>query len=152
MNWRDIGASLFFILIGIGTVAGAIKLRLGTPTHPQPGFFPLLGGVFLIAMSAILMVKSLAGIGHKRAAAFGELRRPAILVASMAVYVGVLEPLGYVPATIFIGSVILWILGIKSWKVLAASSVGMSVGSYFLFFRLLGVELPAGVLEGIWIF
>jgi putative tricarboxylic transport membrane protein len=151
MNWRDIGASLFFILIGIGTVIGAIKLRLGTPTHPQPGFFPLLGGVFLIVMSSILLVKSRRG-GGQRAEAFGEMRRPAILVAGMAVYVGALGPLGYVPATIFIGAVILWILGIRSWKVLVASSIGMSVGSYFLFFRLLGVELPAGVLEGIWIF
>ena len=30
----------------------------------------------------------------------------------MAVYVGLLDPLGYVPSTVFIGIVILWILGI----------------------------------------
>jgi putative tricarboxylic transport membrane protein len=151
MNWRDTGASLFFILIGIGTVAGAVKLRLGTPTHPQPGFFPFLGGMFLIAMSSVLLTKSL-WVRGKRTAAMGELRRPAILVVAMAIYVAVLDPLGYMPATAFIGAVVLWILGIDSWRMLVVSSVGMSVGTYFLFVRLLGVELPAGVLEGIWIF
>ena len=75
-----------------------------------------------------------------------------MLIAGMAVYVGLLGHLGYVPSTVFIGIVILWILGVTSWKVLAAGSIGMSVASYILFSHLLGVDLPQGVLEGIWIF
>jgi hypothetical protein len=33
-----------------------------------------------------------------------------------------------------------------SWKVISLSSLILSVGAYFLFTRMLGVELPAGIL------
>ncbi len=150
-NWRDIGASLFFILIGIWIIAGAIKIQLGTPTHPKPGLFPFLGGGIVVVMSLALMVKSWFGY-RKGVEAFGKVRRPAILIAGMAVYVVILNLLGYVLAAIFMGAIILWVLGVRSWKILALTSVSMSVGTYLFFFRLLGVELPAGVLGGIWIF
>ena len=38
----DIFASIFFICIGVGFAVGGIRLHLGTPTEPQPGFFPFL--------------------------------------------------------------------------------------------------------------
>jgi putative tricarboxylic transport membrane protein len=150
-NWSDIGASLFFFLIGIGTIVGAFKLKIGTPLHPQPGFFPFLGGLLLAVLSFVLMVHGWLGRG-KVAEAFGEVQRPAMLVVAMAVYLGILDPLGYVLAAIFMNAVILGILGVKSWKVLTTGSVVLSVGTYLLFVRLLGVELPQGVLEGLWIF
>jgi len=43
-NWSDIGASILFILLGIGVMLGSLRLNLGTPTRPQPGLFPFLGG------------------------------------------------------------------------------------------------------------
>jgi hypothetical protein len=150
-NWSDMGASIFFMFIGIGIIMGSIKLNLGTPTRPQPGLFPFLGGVFVVVTSSILMVKSWLGHG-KKVKFFGEVRRPAILAAGMAVYVAVLNPLGYVLATTFMGVILMWVLGSRSWRVLAVTSVGMSVGTYLLFVQLLGVELPAGLLEGIWIY
>jgi putative tricarboxylic transport membrane protein len=150
-NWSDIGAGVFFLLIGVGALVGATRIHLGTPAQPQPGLFPFLGGVFIVVMSSVLIVRAWLGYG-KRTQTLGEIREPAILVAGLAVYVGILNPLGYVLATIFLGVVVLWVLGIRSWRVIAATSLGMSVGTYLVFCSLLGVELPAGLLEGIWIF
>ena len=150
-NWIDIVGSLFFFLAGAGTIIGAFKLKVGTPLHPQPGFFPFLGGTILAALSSILLVQAWLERG-KKDGTFGEVRRPAILVIGIAIYLAILDPLGYVLATIFLNSVILRMLGMKSWKGLVASSVALSLGTYLLFCRILNVELPVGVLEGIWIF
>jgi putative tricarboxylic transport membrane protein len=145
-NWSDIIGSLILIIIGTSVVVGSIRLRIGTPTNPQPGFFPFLGGVILVGLSLILLAYGWRGHG-KRIEAFGEIRRPAILVMAMAGYVGVLDHLGYVPATFLIALVILRVLGVKSWKVLGLASVLLAGGTYLLFARLLGIELPAGILE-----
>jgi putative tricarboxylic transport membrane protein len=150
-NWSEIGASLFFLLVGIAVMVGALKLNLGSPTSPQPGLFPFLGGGFVVVMSSILMAKGWLGRGEN-ISYFEGISGPAIFVSGMAVYVGILNPLGFVIATIFLGAVILWVLNTTSWKVIAVASIGMSAGTYLLFTELLGVSLPAGVLEGIWIF
>ena len=138
-------AGLIFVLIGVGVIIGALKLRVGSATEPQPGFFPFVGGVLLLILSSILFVQGLRGrsLGTK---AFGELRRPAILIVAMVVYVVILDGVGYVIATIMLSAIVLRILETKSWWVIVVASLVLSVGSYILFDRLLGVTLPNGIL------
>ena len=145
----DIIESVLLILVGIGVVVESIRLQVGTPLMPQPGFFPLLGGLLLIGLSVIFLVRT--WLEHGQASrqpqeAFGELRRPLILVVGMSLYTAVLEWLGYILPTVLITAIILRILGVTSWKELSLASLGISVGTYFLFGRLLGIELPSGVL------
>jgi len=68
-------------------------------------------------------------------------------VVSMGVYTALLMPVGYVLPTIFITALILRVLGVTSWKILGGASVGLSVGTYILFGRILGIDLPAGILS-----
>jgi putative tricarboxylic transport membrane protein len=148
-NRRDIIGGVMLILIGIGVVIGSIRLHVGTLLVPQPGFFPLVGGLLLVGLSVILLVQGFLGRGttpRQPREAFGEWRRPLILVVSMSAYTVVLEVLGYVLPTIAIAIIILRVLGVTSWKVLILASGGLSVGTYYLFARIMGIELPAGVL------
>jgi putative tricarboxylic transport membrane protein len=148
-NRRDIIGGVMLILIGIGVVIGSIRLHVGTLLVPQPGFFPLVGGLLLVGLSVILVVQGFLGRGtapRQPREAFGEWRRPLILVVSMSAYTVVLEVLGYVLPTIAIAIIILRVLGVTSWKVLILASGGLSVGTYYLFARIMGIELPAGVL------
>ena len=89
----------------------------------------------------------MAGARQSAPALTAEWQRPLIMVAGLGVYSVILEPLGYVLSTIFIAAVTLRILGVMSWKVISLSSLVLSVGVYFLFTRMLGVELPAGILS-----
>jgi putative tricarboxylic transport membrane protein len=145
MKRDDLLAGSLLALVGIAVVIGAVQLRIGTPLHPQPGFFPLLGGGALTLLAAILLFQ--AALGRSTGSeAFGKVGPPGIMVAGMCVYVAILEPAGYVPATILISGVILRVLGVRSWRTLGVSSLLLSVGTYVLFARLLGIDLPAGVL------
>ena len=60
-NRGDIIGSIFLFLLGIGAIIGAVQLKIGLPTEPQPGFFPFVGGIILLTVAcfaAILLFRS----------------------------------------------------------------------------------------------
>jgi putative tricarboxylic transport membrane protein len=144
-NTSDVVGSLFLFLLGIGAIIGAIRLHVGSPTEPQPGFFPFLGGISLIVLSSIIFLKGRLGHSQKKVA-FGEVGRPALLLAVMIVLVAVLDRLGYVIGTFIASGLILRILNVRSWRALILTSFCLSIGTYILFDKLLGIELPVGIL------
>ena len=144
----DIVAGFFGSFIGVAVMIGANRLRLGTPSEPQPGFFPFAAGGVLIVLCVVLLLQAFSGRGQG-SESFGELWRPAILGISLLVYSVVLESLGYIIATIILSVVVLRILDTKTWLKLAGISLVLSLGTYFLFDRLLDVSLPSGILTGL---
>jgi putative tricarboxylic transport membrane protein len=146
----DMWAGLFFLFLGVAVIVGSLRMPLGTPLDPQPGFFPLLAGVFLSGLSIV----HLALAFHKRKGsskiqAFGTVWRPASMIAGLLIYSFILDPVGYVIATIFLSVIILRILESKSWWKLVTISIGASIGTYVLFDRIMGVTLPLGILKGV---
>jgi putative tricarboxylic transport membrane protein len=141
-------AGFFCIFFGVTMIIGAIRLRLGTPSEPQPGFFPFLAGAVLVVLSVILLIRAFSGRGEG-AEPFGELWRPAILAIGLLLYSLLLDPMGYILATIILSMIVLRVLDTKAWLTLVAISLVLSVGTYFLFDRLLDVPLPLGILTGI---
>jgi len=147
-NTGDTVASIFGILLGGAVIIGAVRLRLGTPGEPQPGFFPFVAAVTLVALCGILLVQALSG-RRQGMEAFGELWRPVILIAGLFVYTVVLDVVGYVIATTVLSVVVLRVLDTKTWWKLLVISLALSIGTYILFDRLLDVSLPKGALGGL---
>ena len=144
-NTGDAAGSLFLFLLGLGAVIGAIRLKVGSPTEPQPGFFPFLGGLSLIVLSTIIFFKGRIGQSQKKVV-LGEVGRPVLLLVVMIALVAVLDSVGYVIGTFIASVLILRILNVKSWRVLLLTSLCLSIGTYILFDKLLGIELPVGIL------
>ncbi len=144
----DLVAGFFGIFFSVTMMIGSIGYRLGTPSEPQPGFFPFLAGGILVVLSTILLVRAFSGRGEE-AEPFGELWRPAILAIGLFLYSLLLDSMGYIIATIILSMVVLRVLDTKAWLKLVAISLILSVGTYFLFDRLLDVPLPLGILTGI---
>ena len=144
-NRSDAAGSLFLFLLGVGAIIGAIRLKVGSPTEPQPGFFPFLGGLSLIVFSAIIFLKGQTGQSPKKVV-FGDVGRPALLLVVMIGLVAVLDRVGYVIGTFIASGLILRILNVKSWRTLILTSLCLSIGTYILFDKLLGIDLPVGIL------
>lgn len=124
---------------------GAIGLRLGKPTEPQPGFFPFLGGISLVLLSGILLFQAWhRGSGEPQA--LGKLWGPAIVILGLIAYVATLDSIGYLITTTMLSAIVLRTLETKSLWVLTVTSLILSIGSYIVFDRLLGVPLPGGIL------
>ena len=141
----DILVGIVFLFIATVFTVGGIRLQIGTPTEPQPGFFPFLGGITLIILAGILLFQGWQG-KSSGTQAFGKLWGPLILTAGLVAYVAALETMGYIIATTILSAIVLRILGTKSFWVMSAISLILGVGSYFIFDGLLGVPLPVGVL------
>jgi hypothetical protein len=77
--------------------------------------------------------------------AFGNVRGLVIVTATLVLYVAFLESLGYVITTAILAGVVLSVLKTRP-RPLVLVSLGLSVFSYLLFTRLLGVTLPPGIL------
>lgn len=140
----EIVAGLCFLSIGIGFTAGAVQLRIGAPTEPQPGFFPFWDGVILIALSAVFLFRAWGGRAGE-SHAFGRLGGPAVVVLSLILYVATMETVGYVITTALLSAVVLKVLETKP-RVLVLMSLILAIASYLIFDRLLGVTLPLGWL------
>jgi putative tricarboxylic transport membrane protein len=141
----DTIAAGLFLLLGLGAIAGAIRLEIGTPGEPQPGFFPFLGGLGLTILSVLLIVQDLRGrsLGGEP---FVAIRRPLLATVGLVAFVAILDPLGYLVATAALSAVLLTVLGVRwSWRS-ALTIVLVAAGSYLLFDRVLDVPLPEGVL------
>ena len=146
-NVRDIIGSGFLLLCGSGVIVEAFRLKLGTPTKPEAGAFPFIYASMLIGLSLVLLWQGVIGSDSAHQKAFGEFKRPAVLVASMSLYTYVLESWGYILPTIALSVLILRILGVTSWKVLSLFSLMLSIGTYIIFGQFLGIILPAGPLS-----
>ena len=140
----EIIAGLCFLIIGIGFTVGAVKMGIGVPTEPQPGFFPFWDGLMLIVLSAVFLFQAWAGrVGESHS--FGRLGGPAVVVLALVVYVAAMEQVGYVITTALLSAVVLKVLDTKP-GVLVLMSLILAVASYLIFDRLLGVTLPPGLL------
>lgn len=140
----DIVVGLFFLAIGIVFMIGAIKLQVGVPTEPRPGFFPFIDGIILIVLSALFLFQAWGGRAGE-SHAFGKMGGPALVVLTLILYVATLETLGYVITTTILSAIVLKVMETKP-RILVLVSLILAVVSYLLFDRLLGVTLPSGLL------
>ena len=141
----EIVAGLCFLAIAIGFTVGAVKLQIGAPTEPQPGFFPFWGGLILIALSALFLFQAWGGRAGE-SHAFGRLGGPVVVVLALILYVAAMEKVGYVITTALLSAVVLKVLETKPQAIVLVSLI-LPVASYLLFDRLLGVTLPLGLLS-----
>jgi putative tricarboxylic transport membrane protein len=141
----DLAASLVCSLLGVGVCIEAGRLGFGSVFAPEPGFFPWIGGLMMVGLSACLFFQALRSRAAPPPSA-SEWLRPALLLAALALYVTLLEPLGYPLTTTGLCVVALRILRTRRWSVTVGVSLALALGTFILFTRGLGVELPAGSL------
>jgi putative tricarboxylic transport membrane protein len=140
----DIVVGLFFLAIGIVFMIGAVKLKVGVPTEPRPGFFPFIDGIILIVLSGLFLFQAWGGKAG-RSQAFGKMGGPILVVLTLILYVVTLETLGYIITTTILSAVVMKVMETRP-RILVLVSLTLAVVSYLLFDRLLGVTLPRGLL------
>ena len=57
---KDFFSGLMFLVVGIGFAWGSTKYNVGTGARMGPGYFPLMLGVLLAGMGAVITLKSLS--------------------------------------------------------------------------------------------
>jgi putative tricarboxylic transport membrane protein len=151
----SLGFSIALAVTGlIVAIVAAVTMRIGSLTEPGPGYFPFYGGAALFALTILDIVvrwrKSALRGPDASEREVSQNWRAYALIGALAVYVLILGWAGFVISTFLLAVAVLWIAKRPTW--LAAIGCGLiaSLGSYFLFERLLGVSLSKGVLISFW--
>lgn len=154
----ELAASIFLAVVGLVVLFDALRLsdnRTGVdPLGPRP--MPLLVGSLLIVLAVALAIAVLRG--DRAEAESGEdvdLQQPIdvktvlILVGVFAANIVLIDWLGWVISggLLFYGSAIA--LGSRHFVRDLVISAALSLGTFYGFAIGLGVNLPAGVLQGI---
>lgn len=140
---RDFAAGLMFIVVGIAFAIGATNYTYGESARPGPGYFPLLLGVIMSILGAIVLFKALT-VESDGGDPIGDIAwKPLLLIVGAVAVFGLLLPrLGMVvtiPALVFISS----LAGDEfHWRDAAINSVVLTVFSYLVFVLGLSLTIP----------
>jgi putative tricarboxylic transport membrane protein len=148
-RYGDVVASVLFILLAIGGIVASLRLPLGTPLEPMPGFVPLIVCIFLLGISLLQLAVSLRGADKTYDEVGEHWKQPAALIVGLLLYSLTLDYLGYIIATAALSLLIMRVLEPQSWRGPIIISLALTIFSYVLFDRLLDVDLPEGPLTSL---
>lgn len=143
------------ILLGVSVVWVVLVYTTIPPSQGTlvgPRGFPLFFGLALAGLSLLLILNSFRQpVAVPQAPARPERQPPKEMfsalasVAAIVIYGMMLEPLGFLPATtLIVAAMMIVILRIKGPVMIAAMALGVSLGCYLIFGKLLGTYLPPG--------
>jgi putative tricarboxylic transport membrane protein len=118
--------------------------------------FPLFFGLVLALLSLAVLVRAVLGFDAAEepvAEAVGPSETTSVLatIGCLAGYAFLLEPLGFILSTVVAVAVIMvFLLRIRAPLTIAAMSLGLAIGCYIVFGKLLGTYLPPGTLVSIY--
>lgn len=130
--------------IGIASAVAALRLGLWQASAPGPGLFPFLAALMLLGTSIGAAMQCPGDLDNAEPADRTRLLKHALAMSAFAIAFGLL---GVVLATF--GFVVGVLRGIErlSWSRALAIAAALAVLSWIVFRQLLGVPLPAGLLE-----
>ncbi|MDB5810484.1 MAG: tctB6 [Betaproteobacteria bacterium] len=145
---RIIGAAaLLLAAVYLYATSQIPTLEIGDPLGPKA--FPVLLGIALIGAAIFLFIETLkAEPGPADAASPGSRRHWWLLggvVVWTALYFALFDKAGYLLATVVYLLVMMAVFNKGKWVANVLTTVLWAVGSYVLFVKILGVQLPVGV-------
>lgn len=157
LDRAELGISLLLVALGAVVLWDAARLPALAQRGPVgPAAVPVVVGLMLIVCAAFLAVDVLrGGRGEAETGEDVDLSAPSdwrtvlLLAAAFLANVALIDRVGW-PIS---GAVLFWgcsyALGSRHYVRDALFALALSVGSYFVFAGGLGIDLPAGVLEGV---
>jgi len=122
----------------------------GQAGEAGPRAFPLFFGYLLAGLSLLLLMQGFRPTPETDEADApamlpGEWMAVAMTIVSLVVYGLLLEPFGFIPSTaVVVAAVLPFVLRVRSLVMIAGMAIGLSLGCYLVFGKLLGVYLPPG--------
>lgn len=143
----DIVLGCLFALFGILIIYASTLITSGTPHKLPPKTFPMVVGILLLICGSALAVKSWSVREADLAIKWPDregVRTILVVLASIAGYILLLNPLGLPIASFLYIAFSIWYLKRSKWMLAIVISAVTAGISYFLFIRLLALSFPAG--------
>jgi hypothetical protein len=136
-------SGVFLFLLGLFVAWEDRVLPLGTHGRPGPGYFPLLLSAILGILGLLLFLQGRSS-PHLRSTHWGEAKHAAAILACSFLATFGIERLGYrITMILILGFLFGVVERLKLWQVFVLT-IGLSLGSFWVFDSLLRVILPRG--------
>lgn len=141
---------LFWLAFGLLSAYGSIKLGLGTFREPGSGLLAFLASIFICLMALVVLFQSLIlkrGFLNELSTLWegASWRRPLAIGVILIFYIFSLERVGFLLTSLIMLFIILKLVEKLSWIKTIAISLSISVGTFFLFNKILKATLPKGL-------
>ena len=128
----------------------SLQLSLRDSLGPGPGFFPfwlsVLGGVLGVIL-LVQLKRAHAGLGAETLTfERAGVRSVVLVVVGLIVATALLDLAGFRISMLLFNAYVLVALGVRNWIVVAIFAGAGSFGVYHIFYDLLKVPLPEGIL------
>lgn len=118
-----------------------------------PDFFPRLVAIAMAAACAALVVQALSSKTTENADAISfkdpGIQRALVVLALSIVYVASMDFLGFIISTVITMLIMMYLLKLRNPIQMVVVSIAAAFVINFAFAGLLGIQLPAGLLDGI---
>jgi putative tricarboxylic transport membrane protein len=154
MRTGELLAAAFWLAVALGITWSGWDLGLGTLSDPGPGGMIFWVGAMMTALSLATLVATL-----RRAPADWPAGGPAgpwqgtrwwlvpYVVALLALYAWLLQPLGFIATTTLLLFVLFATIDRQGWVAPPLGAIAATLAAYIVFHRWLGTQLPAAELE-----
>jgi putative tricarboxylic transport membrane protein len=145
--------ALILFVFSLIYLYGCWRLKLGTMDNPGPGFIPTLVGFLLFLFTAAYLYRVFKGkrpekgIAEKAAVQEPNYRVVVGILGSILIYPFLLGVLNFIIATLITMFLMLILLKYKNLAFSFFVALIITVVSFVVFARFLGVVLPSGILE-----
>jgi len=133
----------FLIFLGLFVIWERRVLPLGTHSQPGPGYFPLFLAIFLIILGGALFLRGALARAF-RSISWSEAPHAMAILGCCVFATIFMERIGYRATMIAVLGFLFGILErLRPWLVLSLT-LGLALGSFWVFDSLLKVPLPRG--------
>jgi putative tricarboxylic transport membrane protein len=137
-----------WLLLAAVFCVGSVNLGIGSPHRPLPGFMPFLIGLFMGGVTLFTLAHGLwtsqgaTGEEKERIGSWGQLKKPAMILAALIAYGLAMDHLGFLASTFLLMLFLFKGIEPQKWWVavlLALVTVGFS---HLIFVVWLGCQFP----------
>lgn len=151
-NWSLAGLSIGLGLLVVAAVIGydAAQMRV-PPIHAKvgPRVFPIIVSIGLAVCGLALVWQSRSKVSFPDAEGDTDWTAIAVIAAGLIVHMNILKPLGFVPAGVMLFMSVAFAFGSRKFARDGMIALIVVLITYVSFTRLLGLQLPPGILKGI---
>lgn len=141
---------LFWLAFGLLSAYGSIKLGLGKLREPGSGLLPFLASIFICIMAGVILFQSLVlkrGFLNRLSTLWegASWRHPLAIGLVLIFYIISLERIGFLVTSLIMLFIIFKLVEKLSWARTIVISLSFSLGTFFLFSKILKATLPRGI-------
>lgn len=158
--FANLVASVILLVFEIWAYVQTLGFKVVKKAAVQPATFPQVMCIGMMVFTIILLVQSLISLKKmdpddpniQPAASINVLKNKGVqaglfVIVLCVLYVALFKTLGYVLVSAIVAAIIMWLIGKRDVRQILLVSVLVPLAMWLVFYKLLTVNIPMGILE-----